>query len=79
MAADLVLRIKVIPRSPRTEIAGTMDDGTLKIRVAAVPDKGKANTELCAFLAREHGVPKDHVSIITGETSTLKQVRIRRS
>lgn len=77
-AADLVLKIKVIPRSPKTEIVGTMDDGTLKVRVAAVPDKGKANAELCAFLAKEHGVPRDHVSIMTGETSTMKQVRIRR-
>ena len=75
--ADRVLKIKVIPKSPRTEIAGEMADGTLKIRVAAPPEKGKANAELCAFLARQYGVPRDRVSVMTGETSTHKQVRIR--
>lgn len=27
-----------------------MDDGVLKVRVAAVPEDGKANTELCRYL-----------------------------
>ena len=75
--ADRVLKIKVIPKSPKTEIVGEMADGTLKIRVAAPPEKGKANAELCAFLAKQYGVPRDRVSVMTGETSTHKQVRIR--
>lgn len=75
--ADLVLRIKAVPRSPRTELTGTMADGTWKLRVAAVPEDGKANAEICAFLARHYGVPRDQVTILTGETSTRKQVRIR--
>lgn len=77
MSGDLVLRIKVIPRSPRSEIAGTMDDGTLKVRIAAVAEKGKANAELIAFLARQYGVPRGNIDILTGQTSTLKQVRVR--
>ena len=44
-------KVKVIPRSRKTEFAGIMDDGTLKIKVAAIPGDGKANAELCAFLA----------------------------
>ena len=31
----MTLKVKVTPRSPRTEIAGEMADGTMKIRVAA--------------------------------------------
>jgi uncharacterized protein (TIGR00251 family) len=78
MSQDLILRIKVIPKSNRTEMAGEMADGTLKVRVAAPPEKGKANAELCAFLAKHYGVPRDSVAIMSGETSPLKHVRIKR-
>ena len=46
------LKVKVIPRSRKTEFAGEMEDGSVKIKVAAVPEDGKANKELCSFLAR---------------------------
>lgn len=72
------LRIKVIPKSPKTEVAGELADGTLKVRVAAVPERGKANAELCQFLAREIGVPASKVELISGHTSPLKLVRISR-
>ncbi len=72
------LRIKVIPKSPKTEITGELADGSLKIRVAAAPERGKANAELCAFLAREIGIPSSHVEVISGHTSPLKLVRISR-
>ena len=74
----LSLRIKVIPKSQRTEAVGVMADGALKVKVAAVPEKGKANAELCAFLARAFDVPKGHVSVVAGETSHNKVVRIER-
>lgn len=72
------LRVKVIPKSPRNEIVGTMADGTLKVRIAAAPEKGRANAELCAFLARHYGVPKSAVTILSGQTSPRKLVRIAR-
>ncbi|HUQ93433.1 MAG TPA: DUF167 domain-containing protein [Bryobacteraceae bacterium] len=72
-----MLKIKVIPKSNRTEIIGTMGDGTLKVRVAAAPEKGKANAELLSFLARHYGVSRNDVSIVTGAASPLKHVRIR--
>ncbi len=72
----MTLKIKVIPKGGRTEFAGVMEDGTQKIRVAAPPEKGKANAELCAFLAKHYGVPKQNVTIISGETSQHKQVRV---
>jgi len=75
--SDLVLRIKVIPKSAKSEVVGTMEDGTVKIRIAAVAEKGKANAELIAFLAKQYNVSRGDVKIMTGETSALKQVRIR--
>ena len=70
------LRVKIIPRSPRSEFAGEMADGTLKIRIAAPPEKGRANDELCSFLARHYGVPKANVQVVSGHTAPLKLLRI---
>jgi uncharacterized protein (TIGR00251 family) len=70
----MTFRVKVIPRSAKTEIVGTMADGTLKIRIAAPPEKGKANEELIRFLAAHYGVK--NVEIISGHTAALKIVRL---
>ena len=70
----MTLRVKVIPRSAKTEIVGEMADGTLKIKIAAPPEKGKANDELVRFLAAHFGVKR--VEIISGHTAALKIVRL---
>jgi uncharacterized protein (TIGR00251 family) len=70
----MTLRVKAIPRSAKTEIVGTMADGTLKIRIAAPPEKGKANEELIRFLGAHFGT-KD-VEIVSGHTAGLKIVRL---
>lgn len=71
--------VKVIPRASRSEVSGEMADGTLKVKVAAVPEKGKANDELRELLARHFGVALRDVEIVAGATSTRKRVRIGRS
>lgn len=53
-----------------------MADGTLKVKVAAPPEKGRANEALCGFLAERYGVPRSSVSVISGHTAALKLVRI---
>jgi uncharacterized protein YggU (UPF0235/DUF167 family) len=45
--------VKVIPRSKKTEIIGLMSDGTLKMRIHALPEDGAANHELLTFLFSE--------------------------
>ena len=75
-SGELILAVKVIPKSPHNRIAGRMADGALKVKIAAPPEKGKANAELRAFLARQLGVPKANVTIISGETSPRKRIRI---
>jgi uncharacterized protein (TIGR00251 family) len=72
----VTLRVKVIPRSPRTEIAGELSDGTLKVKVSAPPDKGKANEELCRFLAEHYGVARGAVTILSGKATPRKLVKI---
>ena len=70
------ITVKVIPKSSRTELAGQLADGTWKVKVAAAPEKGKANKALCAFLAGHFGVPQSRVLIVSGTRSHLKRVRI---
>ena len=69
--------VKVVPRASRSEVVGLMDDGALKVKVAAVPEKGRANEELCETLAKHYNVPERDVEVISGLTSTRKRVRIR--
>ena len=73
----LTLQIRVIPRSPATAWAGLMADGSVKLKIAAVPEKGKANEELVRFLAREFHVARDHIEIVAGASSHSKLVRLR--
>ncbi len=68
--------MKVVPRASRSEVAGALSDGTMKVRVAAVPENGKANEELCRVLAQHFGVPVRAVTVVAGHTSTRKRVRI---
>ena len=71
---QVFLTVKVVPGSSRTEIAGAHGD-MLKIRIAAPPEKGKANKALVQFLAKQLGIRKNAVSIESGQTSCIKQIR----
>jgi uncharacterized protein (TIGR00251 family) len=73
----LVLTLRVIPKASRNEIAGLLGDGTLKVKITAAPEKGKANAAICEYLAEEFGVSRRNVTILRGETSHNKQVEIR--
>jgi uncharacterized protein (TIGR00251 family) len=72
----LRLSVKVVPKSSRNEIVEVQADGTWRIKVAAAPEKGRANAELCEFLAKEFGVARSRVEVVTGHASPRKQVLI---
>jgi uncharacterized protein (TIGR00251 family) len=71
----LVLTLHVQPGASRTEVAGLHGDA-LRIRLAAPPVDGKANAELLRFLADAFAVPRRQVSLLRGETSRQKVVRV---
>ena len=73
-AGRLSLAVKIIPRAARTEFAGVMADGAVKIKVAAAPEQGKANAALCAFLEKELHAAR--AVIVAGQTSQRKVVRL---
>jgi uncharacterized protein (TIGR00251 family) len=73
---QVYLKIKAIPGASKTEVKNKMADGTIKISVAAAPEKGKANKALIEFLAEEFGVPRDGVKIISGAGSRIKLIKV---
>jgi uncharacterized protein (TIGR00251 family) len=73
-AGRLALNLRVIPKSSRNEIVGMLPDGSLKVKITAAPEKGRANAALCDLLARELGVSRRAVEIVRGATSQVKQV-----
>lgn len=70
-----MLTLHVQPGAKRTEVAG-LHGAALKLRLAAPPVEGKANAALRAYLADAFGVPLRHVTIVRGEASREKVVRI---
>jgi uncharacterized protein (TIGR00251 family) len=74
-AGGVVFSVKVVPGSSRTRYAGTM--GTMmKVNIAAAPEKGKANECLVDYLADLLGIRKNAVSILSGRTCPVKQIRV---
>lgn len=69
------LLVLVQPRASRTKVVGE-HDGRLKIALAAPPVDGEANAALTAFIAQTLGVRKNQVTLLDGETSRRKRVRV---
>ena len=70
------ITVRVNPRASRNEIAGIMEDGTIKIRLTAPPVEGKANEALIAFLSEVLDVPRGKIEIVAGMTGRNKLVSI---
>lgn len=65
------LAVRVTPRASRNQIVGVLNDGTIKVHLAADPSDDKANAILVDFLADVLGVPKSRVEIVAGETGEI--------
>jgi len=71
----VTLRLHIQPGAKKTEVVGLHGEA-LKVRLAAPPVDGKANACLIAFLADQLGVAKATISLVSGDTSRAKRVRI---
>ena len=69
------ISIRLQPRARRNEVVGERA-GAVVIRLTAPPVDGKANAALCAFVARAAEVPPSRVSVVRGQTSRDKVVRV---
>jgi len=71
----LILSLHVQPNARRTEFCG-MHGEAMKLRLAAPPVDGKANSALLAFLAEFCDLPKSAVELVGGASSRAKRVRL---
>lgn len=65
----------VSPGAARTELVGRHGDGW-RARVAAPPERGRANGELCALLAAVLDVPRRMVRVVAGGSARTKIVEV---
>ena len=72
---ELIIKIKVEPRSSKAGIIGPYGDA-LKVKLTSPPVEGKANKELVAVLAKELKINKKDIEIVSGQSSKNKVVRI---
>ncbi len=70
------LAVRVTPRASRNELVGMLDDGTIKVRLAAPPVDNEANRALIEFLADILGVPKSRLDIVAGVTGRDKLIAV---
>ena len=73
--SSCTLSIRVIPNAPRNQIVGRLGSD-IKVKIHAPPLDGRANEELCEFLADQLNVPRRAVTLVRGDTSRQKTVRI---
>ncbi len=75
MADSAQIHVRLRPRGGRDELIG-MRDGVVQARVSAPPVDGKANKALCRLIAKRAGIAPSRVSIVHGEKSRDKIVRV---
>lgn len=71
----LIFKIRVQPRSSRSQVAGLYGDA-LKINLTAPPVDNAANKACGAFLAGMLSVAKSSVEIVSGHTGRNKKVMV---
>jgi len=69
------LETKIVPGASRSEIVGWLGN-SLKIRVAAAPEKGKANKAVIKLLSQRLGLNEDCITIVHGSSSQRKVLQI---
>jgi uncharacterized protein len=75
MSAPTRIRLRVAPGAARSDIVGRHGDGW-KVRVAAAPERGKANDVLIGLLAKVLLVPQADVAVVSGFASRDKIVAV---
>ena len=71
----VVISVHASPGAGRSEVVGRHGDA-VKIRVAAAPEKGRANDALAGFLAHQFGLDAGAVTLVSGQTSRAKRFRL---
>ena len=76
VADGAVIAVRVVPGSSRAAIQGVAGD-ELRVKVCSPPVDGRANDEVCSFLAAALGVKARLVEVVSGHQTRSKQVLVR--
>jgi uncharacterized protein (TIGR00251 family) len=71
----MIIKVHIQPNAKKNEIVGHHGDA-IKIKLKAPPVNGKANETLMDFLSEAFNISKRELSIISGQTSRQKLVKI---
>ena len=69
------ITVTVSPGAGRSELVGRHGDGW-RARVAAPPERGRANEALCRLLAEALALPRNSVRVVAGRSARAKIVEI---
>lgn len=78
LADRIELRVRVSPGASKNEVRGVRE-GELWVRIAAAPEKGRANAELVRYLAGLLGLPRAGLRVVAGESSRHKTLALDRA
>lgn len=67
--------VQMRPGSSQAKVE-KINEGQYKVWVRAIPEKGKANTEMLELLTDHFHVPKSAIRIVIGKTAREKLVEI---
>lgn len=74
------MALRVSPNASVDRIEGIVfrseNEPVLKLRVGAVPDKGKANAAVVKLLAKAWGIPRSSLSIVSGDKDRQKMLLV---
>ena len=71
----MIVKVKITPKSKINKIIN-FDNDILKIKIKAIPEKGRANEELIYFLSEILNLSKSNIKILTGPTAKIKLIQI---
>ncbi len=70
------LAVRVTPRASHNEIVELLEDGTIRVRIAAPPSDNEANEALINFLSEVLGVAKSRLDIVAGLAGRDKLISV---
>lgn len=68
--------LKVTPKSAKNAWRLSDAGHELQLSIQAVPEDGKANKAVIAFVAQSFGLPKSRVTLLSGDTSRYKRLQL---
>jgi len=69
------LSLKVVPGSSLDEVVAWLSDA-LKVKVKALPERGRANEAVVGLLAARLGVDPSSIAVVSGHASPAKIVAV---